>query len=79
MRAELTKDSHYVVFLSGDVFGVLTGDVMVYTYAGVRRLSAETYGIQSARDYWAVLVTKGYHVVIPVIRDPKPTKANRQW
>lgn len=63
MRAELGKAEHHIVFVIGPEYGVADGQVMVYKYEGLNKVSTDTFSIGFARTYWKVLVTRGYHVI----------------
>lgn len=60
MRAELNKGPVSVVFVWG-AFGILTGDVSIYTYRSMKKISVSTYSMSYGRDLWASLVFRGYH------------------
>ena len=72
LRVELKKGSHHIVFVLGTAFGVPENDVHVNTYEGMVKVSTESYSIEFARHYWAMLVTKGYHVIPSKVRETLP-------
>lgn len=79
MRAELNKDEHNIVFVIGPGYGVPDGQVMIYRYEGLRKVSVDTFSIAFARDYWAVLVSRDFHVIPNVanlagVRNPRLPK-----
>ncbi len=63
MRVELGKGENHIVLVVGPSYGVELGHVMIYRYEGLRRVAEDDFSIAFARDYWAVLITRGYHVI----------------